>query len=155
MRRNIQKMKKFRVLAGLVILLFAFCLLGLHVFNYIVGNPKVQFIRDFQLDLDENQLVFEELFNDYGGFPYEGMAMYKITLDNDAAQELSKWERLPLSENADSFMTSISGYVSLPEIADGYWMFVNRNQETKYYTNISICVYDPGNKVAYLITYDS
>lgn len=62
---------------------------------------------------------------------------------------------LPLSENAELFLTSISDYVELPEIADGYWMLVDRNPGTQKYTNVSFCIYDTAEEVAYMITMDS
>ena len=46
-------------------------------------------------------------------------------------------------------------YIELPTIEDGYWKLVDRNPETKMYTNVSFCVYDAENKIAYLITMDS
>lgn len=53
------------------------------------------------------------------------------------------------------FLTSISDYVDLPEIADGYWMLVDRNPGTQKYTNVSFCIYDTAEEVAYMITMDS
>ena len=100
-------------------------------------------------------IKIEELFNNYEGVPYEGIALYKITLDNDAKQDFLKWSILPLSENAELFLTSISDYVELPEIADGYWMLVDRNPGTQKYTNVSFCIYDTAEEVAYMITMDS
>lgn len=52
-------------------------------------------------------------------------------------------------------LTSVSTYIELPTIEDGYWKLVDRNPETKMYTNVSFCVYDAENKIAYLITMDS
>ena len=53
------------------------------------------------------------------------------------------------------FLTSVSTYIELPTIEDGYWKLVDRNPGTKMYTNVSFCVYDAENKIAYLITMDS
>lgn len=74
---------------------------------------------------------------------------------NDAKQDFLKWSILPLSESAELFLTSISDYVDLPEIADGYWMLVDRNPGTQKYTNVSFCIYDTAEEVAYMITMDS
>ena len=115
----------------------------------------MQFMRDFNLDIDKDNIKIAELFNNYEGVPYEGIALYKITLDNDAKQDFLKWSILPLSENAELFLTSISDYVELPEIADGYWMLVDRNPGTQKYTNVSFCIYDTAEEVAYMITMDS
>ncbi len=59
------------------------------------------------------------------------MALYKITLDEDAAEEFAKWESLPLSKKAGDFLTSVSTYIELPTIEDGYWKLVDRIQEQK------------------------
>lgn len=118
-------------------------------------TEKSQFIKDFDIDIEEKDIELKEEFNDYGGFPYEGMALYKITLDEDAAEEFAKWESLPFSKKAGDFLTSVSTYIELPTIEDGYWKLVDRNPGTKMYTNVSFCVYDAENKIAYLITMDS
>ena len=118
-------------------------------------KSQSEFIKDFDIDIEEKDIELKEEFNDYGGFPYEGMALYKITLDEDAAEEFAKWESLPFSKKAGDFLTSVSTYIELPTIEDGYWKLVDRNPGTKMYTNVSFCVYDAENKIAYLITMDS
>ena len=50
--------------------------------------------------------------------------------------------------------TSLSAYVELPSIADGYWKMVDRNPGTSAYTNVSLCVYDRATGAAYLLTMD-
>ena len=49
---------------------------------------------------------------------------------------------------------SLSAYVELPPIADGYWKMVDRNPGTSAYTNVSLCVYDEATGAAYLLTMD-
>ncbi len=148
-------MKKINRLVAAAMLLIVTSLLGACVFNGARGDAKTQFIRDFELDVDKHSLKLEELFNNYEGVPYEGIAMYKITLDNEYQKEFLKWNRLPISENAELFLVSISDYVELPDIPDGYWMFVDRNPGTQEYTNVSMCIYDIAEKAAYLITMDN
>ena len=41
-----------------------------------LDNPKAQFIRDFGLNIEKKDCVLEELFNNYEGVPYEGIALY-------------------------------------------------------------------------------
>lgn len=134
--------------------LLSVLMLGACAFNITNGDGKMQFIKDFDLDIDKNNIKIEELFNNYEGFPYEGIAMYKITLDCDAKQDFLKWSILPLSESAELFLTSISDYVKLPEIANGYWRLVDRNPGTQKYTNVSFCIYDTAEDVVYMITMD-
>lgn len=85
------------------------------------GDPKAQFIRDFGLHIDKKDCVLEELFNNYEGFPYEGIALYKLTIGEDVRQAFLQWERFPFSEEAECFLESLSAYAELPSIADGYW----------------------------------
>lgn len=119
-----------------------------------LGDPKTQLIRDFGLNIEKKECVLEELFNNYEGFPYEGIALYKLTVGEDMRQAFLQWERFPFSEEAEHFLESLSAYVELPLIADGYWKMVDRNQGTSAYTNVSLCVYDVATGAAYLLTMD-
>ena len=119
-----------------------------------LGDPKAQLMRDFGLHIDKKDYVLEELFNNYEGFPYEGIALYKLTVGEDVRQAFLQWERFPLPEAAENFLESLSAYVELPLIADGYWKMVDRNPGTSAYTNVSLCVYDRATGAAYLLTMD-
>ena len=119
-----------------------------------LGDPRAQLIRDFGLHIDKKDCVPEELFNNYEGFPYEGIALYKLTVGKDVRQAFLQWERFPFSEEAENFLESLSSYVELPSIADGYWKMVDRNPGTSAYTNVSLCVYDWATDAAYLLTMD-
>ena len=119
-----------------------------------LGDPKAQFSRDFGLNIDKKDCALEELFNNFEGFPYEGIALYKLTVGEDVRQAFLQWERFPFSEEAENFLESLSSYVELPSIADGYWKMVDRNPGTSAYTNVSLCVYDEATGAAYLLTMD-
>ena len=119
-----------------------------------LDNPKAQLMRDFGLHIDKKDYVLEELFNNYEGFPYEGIALYKLTVGEDIRQAFLQWERFPFSEEVENFLESLSAYVELPPIADGYWKMVDRNPGTSAYTNVSLCVYDRATDAAYLLTMD-
>ena len=97
-----------------------------------LDNPKAQFIRDFGLNIEKKDCVLEELFNNYEGVPYEGIALYKLTIGEDVRKSIAnqpedvrqaflQWERFPFSEKAECFLESLSAYAELPPIADGYW----------------------------------
>ena len=43
-------------------------------------DTKSQFIKDFDIDIEEKDIELKEEFNDYGGFPYEGMALYRMRM---------------------------------------------------------------------------
>lgn len=98
--------------------------------------------------------MLEELFNNYEGVPYEGIALYKLTVGEDVRQAFLQWERFPLPEAAENFLESLSAYVELPSITDGYWKMVDRNPGMSAYTNVSLCVYDGATGAAYLLTMD-
>ena len=119
-----------------------------------LGDPKAQLMRDFGLHIDKKDCVLEELFNNYEGFPYEGIALYKLTVGEDVRQAFLQWERFPFSEEAECFLESLSAYVELPSIADGYWKMVDRNPGTSVYTNVSLCVYDEATGIEYLLIMD-
>ena len=119
-----------------------------------LDNPKAQLMRDFGLHIDKKDYVLEELFNNYEGFPYEGIALYKLTVGEDVRQAFLQWERFPFSEEVENFLESLSAYVELPPIADGYWKMVDRNPGTSAYTNVSLCVYDRATDAAYLLKMD-
>lgn len=105
-----------------------------------LDNPKAQFIRDFGLHIDKKDCVLEELFNNYEGFPYEGIALYKLTVEEDVRQAFLQWERFPLSEEAEHFLESLSAYVELPSIADGYWKWWIETRE-RAHTQMFLCAY--------------
>ena len=65
-----------------------------------LGDPKAQLMRDFGLHIDKKDCVLEELFNNYEGVPYEGIALYKLTIGEDVRQAFLQWERFPFSEAA-------------------------------------------------------
>lgn len=148
-------MKKLNQLACIALLVISVTFLSTYAFNRITGDVRTQFIEDFNLDIDKDNFKIEELFNNYEGFPYEGIALYKITFDSESKQKFLKWSNLPLSENAELFLASISDYIELPEVTEGYWMLVDRNPGTQKYTNISFCIYDKAKEVAYMIRMDS
>ena len=58
------------------------------------------------------------------------------------------------AEGQRRYVESLSAYVELPLIADGYWKMVDRNPGTSAYTNVSLCVYDEATGAAYLLTMD-
>ena len=119
-----------------------------------LGDSKAQLMRDFGLNIEKKDCALEELFNNYEGFPYEGIALYKLTVGEDVRQAFLQWERFPFSEEAECFLESLSAYVELPSIAAGYWKMVDRNPGTSAYTNVYLCVYDRATDAAYLLTMD-
>lgn len=148
-------MKRTILFICLAFIVFAVIMLGINANKDTRGDASSQFKKDFGLDIDKNSIKTEELFNNYSGPPYEGVAMYRITVDQKSEREFRKWKKLPLSAKADRFLTSVSPYVRIPEISHGYWKLIDRNPGTKEYTNVSFAVYDADEKLAYMITMDS
>lgn len=71
------------------------------------NHAKSQFIKDFDLNISKKDCEFEELFNNYEGFPYEGIALYKISLNKDALEEIMEWDSLPYSKEEETYDYSI------------------------------------------------
>lgn len=136
----------------LLVLLCAICLSSCG----IKPTPSREFISCFALDLEETNVKLESVYNSYGGFRGEGMALYTIQLDDTAKGELEQWTKLPLSTEAGNFLESVSTYITIPEITEGTWKFVNNSGEgTDKITNAALCVYDAENDTAYWIKMDS
>lgn len=90
--------------------------------------------------------MLEELFNNYEGVPYEGIALYKLTVGEDVRQAFLQWERFPLPEAAENFLESLSAYVELPSITDGYWKWWIETRE-RAHTQMFPCAYTMGQRV--------
>lgn len=80
-----------------------------------LGDPKAQLMRDFGLHIEKKDCVLEELFNNYEGFPYEGIALYKLTIGEDVRQAFLQWERFPFSEEAECFWRAFPPMRSCPQ----------------------------------------
>ncbi len=103
-----------RVIPGicLALIVFMVIMLGINAYKDTRGDASSQFKKDFGLDVDKGNIKTEELFDNYSGPPYEGVAMYRVTVDQKSDREFRKWKRLPLSAKADRFLTSVSPYVN-------------------------------------------
>ena len=149
---NLRNLRKFQRAVYAVVLLCAIFLLT----SCSIVDHKSDFIRDFALDIEEDQLAFETLYNDYGdGFFGEGFALYKITPAPEAEAIFRSWPTLPLSQEAENFIDSLSSYIEFPSIAAGHYQFVNRTPSiSDHVMNASLCVYDSEAGIAYLLLMD-
>lgn len=117
---------------------------------------RSQFVREFGLDISKHEVEFIRVRDNYEGFPYEGMALYKISFDNLDDLSLDEWDPLPLSDEAKRFLVAISSEVKLPEVGEGYWKLIDRSPETlDFLTNASLCVFDTEKMICYYILLDS
>ena len=116
-----------------------------------------QFVREFGLDISKHEVEFIKVHDDYGGFPYEGIALYKISFDNLDDLSLDEWEQLPFSDEAERFLNLISLYVKLPEIREGCWKFIDRSPKNNdgHVLNASFCAFDTEKMICYYILLDS
>lgn len=110
------------------------------------GDPKAQLMRDFALHIDKKDCVLEELFNNYEGFPYEGIALYKLTVGEDVRQAFLQWERFPFSEEAECFWRAFPPMWSCPRsrTAAGKWWIETRERA---HTQMFPCAYTMGQRV--------
>lgn len=119
-------------------------------------NLRKQFISYFALDLKQNSVEMQSVYNSYGGIRGEGMALYMVELDESAKKEIKQWTKLPLSLEADNFLESVSTYITIPEITEGTWKFVNNSgEENNKITNAGLCIYNAEQDTAYWIKLDS
>lgn len=116
---------------------------------------EMQFIKEFELDVNSNDIKIEEVYNSYEGFPYEGISMYKIDFGTVKCEDIQKWDLLPLPEDVQDFITSTSSYVDFPNVEEGNYRFINRNPNTKIVKNASLCVYDKESNIAYYLRIDT
>ena len=96
-----------------------------------------------------------ELYNDYGGAPYEGIALYRLPVDEKMAARMQEWESLPLSTAAKDFTLNVSLHVDFPRIEKGTWKYINRTSDSKELSNASLCVFDETDGSAYFLRLDS
>lgn len=119
-----------------------------------------RFIWEFQLTCESSSISCTEIYNDYCGFPYEGTAIYKVELAQDAITEVEKWSKYPITDEASEFINSLRPQIPedfvFPEISEGQWCFVNRTPDSNgTVRNASLCIYDADNQIAYYLRSDS
>ncbi|WP_026508727.1 hypothetical protein [Butyrivibrio sp. MC2013] len=119
------------------------------------NDVSTRFIKEFELSTADKQITIDELYNSYGGVPYEGIALYKLEIDQNVFEEIQKWDALPYSDEVTDFIDSVSPSVDFPNIIKGYYKFINRGEDTNIIKNASLCVYDQDNGIAYYLLLDS
>ncbi len=97
----------------------------------------------------------EVVYNDYEGFPYEGKALYLVSIGENSDAHFDDWENASFSEEVNDFLESIADYVQIPEMKNYKWKMINRNTKSKMLTDVSLGVYDVDAKKLYVIESDS
>jgi hypothetical protein len=123
-------------------------------------NEKAAFVSQFGLQTVSYEINMTELYNNYEGFPYEGMALYQVSFTDDVSDSFADWDDLPMDGAAESFLECVSDYVALPSDASGTYKMIDRSGEaaqqdgTEVVTNASLCVYDAAANTAYYLKVD-
>lgn len=103
------------------------------------------------------------------GIDYYVYQLKKEDMDLILGDNLNKWNRLPIDNEIYSIidkqltydlelsnLLKNSGYSPIPNVKNGYYLFVNKNNNTKdYYFNFKLYILDADNFLLYLIKYDS
>lgn len=162
---------------------YIICLIFLLIFFaiafFLLSKSDVG-VKEFKKAFKENLskgITSEELYNNYGGFHYEGKALYRFSFTNEQAtafinkiQKNKEWNILPMEESIDlamyggvkenrSYGCKFADEVGLPKINNGYWRFVNRNNYNdllnSYSFNFTLAIFDADNNVMYLFKIDT
>jgi hypothetical protein len=166
-------MKKLYLNTAIVVIVFLFAIM----FIFIRRDKGVkEFDRTFGLELPEGT-ISEKLYDNYTGFPYEGMRLYRFIFTAQGERQFisnatsnAKWNVLPLTEIMEVLMYGgmiedrnysfrFAEKVGLPRITNGYWKVVSDNlietTKLKDLENIrsfefSLAIYDINNGVLYM-----
>ena len=107
----------------------------------------------FRVECEPNDI--QVIYNDYEGAPYEGTALYLVSLEENSDIDFGDWESSPFSEEVNDYLESIADYVQIPEMENYKWKMINRNTKSKMLTDVSLGVYDVNEKRLYVIESDS
>ncbi|WP_427339858.1 hypothetical protein [Caloranaerobacter sp. DY30410] len=127
-------------------------------------NVAKEFVNTFKLDIDSKKLNVSTIYDDYGGVPYEGQALYKLECAEQIELEDVGWVELPLTTELyeflykDNSVVSIAKKVNLPKIEKGKWYFVDRGKtdfKNPLAYNFSLCLYDEVNNIFYYYKIDT
>lgn len=164
-------MKKY--LLGIFFGLFVIVIL-LFLYDYTKFDYGV---REFEHIFNQtlpNKVVSEKLYDSHEGIHYDGESLYQFSFSEESADEfISKvessdsWKPLPLSEslsllmfggekNDIEYMHFFAEIVGLPEVNNGYWMFVNQNIDDSnlldaYSYDFSLAIFDVDHNMMYFV----
>ncbi|MCR4689835.1 MAG: hypothetical protein K5739_00615 [Lachnospiraceae bacterium] len=132
------------------------CLASLLVSCRTVGDNETANKRiadQFHVECEPNDL--QVIYNDYEGVPYEGTALYLVSVGENSNTYFEEWENAPFSGEVNDYLESITDYVQIPEMKNYKWKMINRNARSKILTDVSLGVYDIDTKKLYVIESDS
>lgn len=147
-------MNVFRTCVALLVILLAVFLVGCKP-STNSSVMETQFKEEFGLQGVQQNFDFQEQYNSYGGIPYEGIALYSFTINQDTMLSIEAWEQLPYQANVMDFIERVSLYISFPEIRTGRWKFIPRGSTEDEIASASLCVIDTENRRGYLLMCDT
>ena len=129
----------------------------------------------------ESEINYED---DHGGFHGDGVTVANVQFEEDEAETIlsqiqnnKDWKPAPLSENIELefyggekndvyYISDLAEKNNMPEIIDGYWIFIDRYDGEDRITegeelfsesakNYTAGIYDSKNKKLYYFEYDS
>lgn len=120
------------------------------------ATEKAEFIKLFELQEYKEGIILNEVFNNYEGAPYEGVALHEVLIDaqSNLSLPVEEWNCLPLSEDAAQFIESLSEFVSIPTIESGKYRMINRSKDFGKFTNVSLFIFDEEADKGYYIKFD-
>lgn len=137
-----------------------------------------------QINIDMPEILNIEHMDDHGGFHGDGKKFAKIEFDNNNGLSIlsqiensDRWNKMPLTENLNLIMYGgiknnvnyayrFSEELGIPEIKNGYWLFLDRHSEStnseddtelfeRHSFNFTISMYDTDNNILYYFEFDT
>ena len=161
-------MKKI-ILIIVLILLILIVMSGLYI-NLIYNHNCYSFLIEAEIPIFTN---IEEK-DTHGGFHGDGETLAKVKLSSEQGQEFIKeikknehWEKLAIPEMLSNYMhNGLDKDVEIPNVNNGYWIFINRYHEVsdkynymeifdKPSYNFSVAVFDTDTNILYIYSLDT
>lgn len=169
---DIIKSRRIKIIVFLIISIILLLILQFRpLLNYF--NTMIIY-KEAHINLYNKKPIFK--YESPASFHGDGIDYYVYQLEKAEVDSIlnnvrknSKWSRLPIDAELynvidkqltyDTELSNIlknSVYSPIPNVKNGYYLFINKNSYTKdYYFNFKLYVLDVDNFLLYLIKYDS
>lgn len=118
-------------------------------------TPTSDFAYTFDFWAIRDSFTLDEQYNDYDGVPYEGVALYLVTVTDMPDDMFEGWNPVPYSDEVNDFLHFVAEFFTIPEISNGYYKFIDRTPiETNFISSASFFVYDMDDQLGYYIKFD-
>lgn len=169
--------KNFKLIILVIVGIIAISFVGKFLINELKTRSTYLY-RELKINKDKCVVLNE--MDTHGGFHGDGT--YYIVLDcsnsdKELQDNISKWNKLPLSENLELIMYggikngitygyNLSSDANIPQVENGYYYFLDRHSEAtnihsdeelfnRYSFNFSIAIYDSDKKILYYLREDT